>query len=70
VLFAAGGIFVSSKLSTPISAKLFELLKTHQSWIVPMAFLAVWFAATAAIPPIVGIGGLISGLVAKMSRRA
>ncbi|MBV9231333.1 MAG: tetratricopeptide repeat protein [Chloroflexi bacterium] len=69
VLFAAGGIFISIKLATPVSMKLFALLQVHQSWIVPMAFLGVWFAMTAVAPFAVGIGGLIGGLIARIIRR-
>jgi tetratricopeptide (TPR) repeat protein len=48
--------------------RLFAFLQTHPSALVPLIFLAGWLAIAAVIPPLLAVGGLISGTIAGARR--
>ncbi|HEY5004034.1 MAG TPA: caspase family protein [Ktedonobacteraceae bacterium] len=50
---------------TPVNTRLLALLKSHTSFIIPVLILEIWLVAVVVIPPVLALGGLIAGNVAK-----
>jgi uncharacterized caspase-like protein len=54
---------------TPVNTRLLAVLKSHTSFIIPVLILEIWLFAVVIIPPVLALGGLIAGTVAKRRAR-
>jgi len=61
IFFISAGLLAASYILG--YRKIVQMIIAHPTILVPVVFFALWLAIAAILPPIVGAGGLISGLV-------